>query len=166
MIATLGDADSLLEVGIGNRPGVARELSTRGCAVVAIDLTIGERTRETASAVPTSLTEISAHSPGSVRVVEADIHTLVQSDRNSPPTSNSPSPSGPDDTPCAVGFDAVYGCHVPAELQRLMVTLARQLGADCVFTTLGFEEPVVPVERLTRPHSTLYRACTPPDAPY
>ncbi len=41
----------------------------------------------------------------------------------------------------------MYACNLPAELQRPTVALADRLDAVCVFTTLGFEEPVVPVRR-------------------
>jgi len=47
---------------------------------------------------------------------------------------------------------------LPAELQRSTVDLAERLNADCLFTTLGFEEPVVPVTRRTLSETTLYVA--------
>jgi uncharacterized UPF0146 family protein len=54
--------------------------------------------------------------------------------------------------------DAVYGLNLPAELQRPARDVARAAGADFRFTTLGFEEPVVPVERETVGGETLYLA--------
>jgi hypothetical protein len=52
----------------------------------------------------------------------------------------------------------VYACHLPAELQRPTVALARRLDAACAFTTLGFEEPVVPVTRRALGAAVLYVA--------
>ena len=57
-----------------------------------------------------------------------------------------------------VAIDAVYACHLPAELQRPTVALADRLEAVCVFTTLGFEEPVVPVRRRSVEGASLYVA--------
>ena len=54
--------------------------------------------------------------------------------------------------------DAVYGLNLPAELQRPVLDVARAVGADFLFTTLGFEEPVVPVERESVGRETLYVA--------
>jgi uncharacterized UPF0146 family protein len=54
--------------------------------------------------------------------------------------------------------DAVYGLNLPAELQRPARDVAHAAGADFLFTTLGFEEPVVPVERETVGGETLYVA--------
>jgi len=52
--------------------------------------------------------------------------------------------------------DAVYARRLPAELQGPTVALARRLDAACVFTTLGFEEPIVSVERRTLARETVY----------
>jgi uncharacterized UPF0146 family protein len=60
----------------------------------------------------------------------------------------------PDDPPYRV--DAVYGLNLPAELQRPTRDVARAVGADFRFTTLGFEAPVIPVERETVGGETLY----------
>jgi uncharacterized UPF0146 family protein len=54
--------------------------------------------------------------------------------------------------------DAVYGLNLPAELQTPARDVARAAGADFRFTTLGFEEPVVPVERERVGRETLYLA--------
>ncbi len=51
--------------------------------------------------------------------------------------------------PDAYEVDAIYGLNLPAELQRPAATVASRVDADCLFTTLGFEEPVVPVDRLS-----------------
>jgi len=63
----------------------------------------------------------------------------------------------PDPGPAA-GVDAVYALNLPAELQAPTATLARRVGADCLFTTLGFEEPAVPVRRESVGDETLYVA--------
>ncbi|AZH24440.1 UPF0146 family protein [Haloplanus aerogenes] len=54
--------------------------------------------------------------------------------------------------------DAVYALNCPAELQRPARDVARAAGADFLFTTLGFEEPVIPVDRETVGGETLYAA--------
>jgi hypothetical protein len=54
--------------------------------------------------------------------------------------------------------DALYGLNLPAELQSPARDVAHAAGADCLFTTLGFEEPVVPVARETVGGETLYVA--------
>ncbi|AXG05931.1 hypothetical protein DU500_05455 [Haloplanus rubicundus] len=54
--------------------------------------------------------------------------------------------------------DAVYGLNLPAELQSPARDVARAAGADFLFTTLGFEEPVIPVACETVGTETLYVA--------
>jgi hypothetical protein len=54
--------------------------------------------------------------------------------------------------------DALYGLNLPAELQRSARDVAHAAGADFLFTTLGFEEPVIPVDRETVGGETLYLA--------
>jgi len=54
--------------------------------------------------------------------------------------------------------DAVYGLNLPAELQAPARDVAAAAGADCCFTTLGFEEPVIAVDRETVGGETLYVA--------
>jgi uncharacterized UPF0146 family protein len=56
--------------------------------------------------------------------------------------------------------DAVYGLNLPAELQRPARDVAHAAGADFCFTTLGFEDPVLPVDRETVGRETLYVAPT------
>ncbi|GAB6860464.1 UPF0146 family protein [Haloplanus litoreus] len=57
--------------------------------------------------------------------------------------------------------DAVYGLNLPAELQRSARDVAGAAGADFLFTTLGFEEPTVPVDRESVGRETLYVAPAP-----
>ncbi|MHB9288612.1 UPF0146 family protein [Halobacteriales archaeon Cl-PHB] len=56
------------------------------------------------------------------------------------------------------GADAVYALNLPAELQRPTLEVARAVDADCLFTTLGAEQPVIATIPETLPGETLYRA--------
>ncbi|WP_418284094.1 UPF0146 family protein [Halorubrum sp. DTA46] len=148
LVPELARYDRLLEVGVGDRPGVASALAARGCDATAIDVDVGERTREAAD--ETVACETAEYEPataseagvGSLRAIEGDVFDtdLVErfEDR----------------------FDAVYGLNLPAELQRPTVELAARLDAACLFTTLGFEEPIVAVERRFLDGTTLYVART------
>jgi uncharacterized UPF0146 family protein len=60
------------------------------------------------------------------------------------------------------GAEVVFAQNLPAELQRPALELAEAVGARFVFTTLGGEEPTVPVVRETLPGETLYRAISGP----
>ena len=60
------------------------------------------------------------------------------------------------------GAEIVFAQNLPAELQRPALKLTETVGAQFVFTTLGGEEPVVPVVRETLPGETLYRAISGP----
>ncbi len=54
--------------------------------------------------------------------------------------------------------DAMYASNLPPELHRPTLEVARTVDADCLFTTLGGDQPQVPVERKTIPTGTLYLA--------
>ncbi|MCG1001964.1 MULTISPECIES: UPF0146 family protein [Halobacterium] len=56
------------------------------------------------------------------------------------------------------GADAVYALNCPPELHRALVAAAAKAGAACLFTTLGGDQPAVPVERRTVASGTLYVA--------
>ncbi|ERG89957.1 MAG: uncharacterized protein conserved in archaea [halophilic archaeon J07HX5] len=56
------------------------------------------------------------------------------------------------------GTDIVYARNLPPELHRPTVALARAHNAVCLFTTLGQDSPVVPVERTQLPAETLFLA--------
>ena len=60
------------------------------------------------------------------------------------------------DPGAAYRADAVYALNLPAELQKPTVGVARTVGADCLFTTLGFEAPVVPARRESVGGDVLY----------
>ncbi|WP_224270250.1 UPF0146 family protein [Haloprofundus salinisoli] len=52
--------------------------------------------------------------------------------------------------------DALYALNLPPELHRPLRDVGRAVGADCLFTTLGFDEPTVPVRREQLDGETLY----------
>ncbi|WP_353634971.1 UPF0146 family protein [Halobacterium sp. NMX12-1] len=54
--------------------------------------------------------------------------------------------------------DAVYALNCPPELHRPLVAVAEAADAACLFTTLGGDQPAVPVERRTVASGTLYVA--------
>jgi hypothetical protein len=58
------------------------------------------------------------------------------------------------------GAGVVYALNCPPELQRPLVDVARRVGADCCFTTLGADPAVVPAtpESLPGTGETLFRA--------
>ncbi len=56
------------------------------------------------------------------------------------------------------GAGALYMRNCPPELQRPLAGVAREVGADCLFTTLGGDPTVVPVARETVEGDTLFLA--------
>ncbi|WP_274520351.1 UPF0146 family protein [Natronobacterium lacisalsi] len=56
------------------------------------------------------------------------------------------------------GADAVYARNLPPELHRPALEVAREADADLLFTTLGGDQPAIPVERKTIREGTLYVA--------
>lgn len=54
--------------------------------------------------------------------------------------------------------DAIYALNLPPELHRPTRDVARAVGADFLFTTLGGDQPAVPVDRETLADATLYVA--------
>ncbi|WP_117593082.1 UPF0146 family protein [Haloprofundus halophilus] len=52
--------------------------------------------------------------------------------------------------------DALYALNLPPELHRPLRDVARAVDADGLFTTLGFDEPTVPVRREQLDGETLY----------
>lgn len=100
---------SLLEVGIGERPGVAAGLAVAGADVRATDV----------RALPV---------PDGVRFRVEDLTTVEELD-------------------AFHDVDVVYALNCPPELHRPLRDFARRVGAACFFTTLGTDQPAVPVER-------------------
>jgi uncharacterized UPF0146 family protein len=162
LVSTLARHERLLEVGIGRRPAVAGALADRGRRVVGIDVAVSAAARRAA--------ESRRHTGagGSLRVVRADVRALAADDgdrerlseidgRRVDGDGDFREETAPD-AGATPGFDAVYALRLPGELQRPTVALAERLGAACLFTTLGFEEPTVPVTRRSLPGTTLYVA--------
>ncbi|WP_121741806.1 UPF0146 family protein [Natronorubrum halophilum] len=58
-------------------------------------------------------------------------------------------------------IDAVYALNLPPELHRPALEAARAADADFLFTTLGGDQPAIPVERRTVETGTLYAARAP-----
>ncbi len=58
------------------------------------------------------------------------------------------------------GANALYALNCPPELQRPLRSLATEIGADGLFTTLGADPTLVDVEPETIPGDTLYRIPT------
>ncbi|OYR72016.1 UPF0146 family protein [Halorubrum ezzemoulense] len=151
LVAALGRYERLIEVGVGRRPGVARALADRGHEVVAIDVEVSEAAQDTAAGRQ-------APSGGTLRVVAADVTALAADDERAAQSalgidaSDETAGEAPD---APGGVDAVYARNLPAELQRATVALAERLGAACLFTTLGFEEPVVDVSRKSTESGTV-----------
>ncbi|WP_020221776.1 UPF0146 family protein [Halarchaeum acidiphilum] len=54
--------------------------------------------------------------------------------------------------------DAVYALNCPPELHRPLRDVARDVDADCLFTTLGGDQPAIPVSRRAVGSETLYVA--------
>jgi uncharacterized UPF0146 family protein len=52
--------------------------------------------------------------------------------------------------------DALYARNLPPELQRPALSLARDVGAPLLFTTLGTDPAVVPASREPIPRGTLF----------
>ncbi len=112
LFARLARYDSLLEVGVGRRGGLAGDLAAAGKRVVATDV----HDRDV---------------PDGVRFVRDDV--VIQSERTHPETY--------------YHVDAIYARNLPSELQRPARDVARRVDADFLFTTLGFEQPAIPVRR-------------------
>ncbi|QFU82458.1 UPF0146 family protein [Natronorubrum aibiense] len=54
--------------------------------------------------------------------------------------------------------DAIYALNLPPELHQPALEVARAADADFLFTTLGGDQPMVPVERRTIESGTVYVA--------
>ncbi|MFC4439591.1 MULTISPECIES: UPF0146 family protein [Natrialbaceae] len=58
--------------------------------------------------------------------------------------------------------DAMYARNLPPELHRPALEVAERADAEFLFTTLGSDQPAIPVERRTVRKGTLYVARTAP----
>jgi len=117
LVSHLSDHDSVVEIGIGRRTAVARDLAQRGVDVTATDI----HDREV---------------PDGVRFVIDDI-------------------TDPDYR-IYEGTDAIYALNLPPELHRPALAVALNVGASFSFTTLGGDQPAIPVSRRSIPGETLY----------
>lgn len=109
LVGRLSDARRLLEVGIGERSGVAAGLAAVGADLRATDV----RERSV---------------PDGVRFRLEDVTTVEELDEFH-------------------DVDVVYALNCPPELHRPLRELAERVGAACYFTTLGTDQPAIPVER-------------------
>lgn len=116
--------DTVVEIGVGARPAVARDLAATGVDVTATDV----RGLEVPPGVAFAVDDVTAPE----RALYADA-------------------------------DALYALNLPPELHRPVLDLARDVDAAFRFTTLGCDQPAVPVRRETIPDETLYLAS--PDGP-
>ncbi|WP_256402999.1 UPF0146 family protein [Halorubrum salinum] len=144
LVEPLSRYGRLIEIGVGDRPGIAIALADRGREVVAIDIEIGDRVRAAAD----------EPRDGTLRVMQGDVLALADESDGSDRSDS----AIPRSDPLSEPVDAVYACNLPAELQRPTVALAERLDAACLFTTLGFEEPTVGVRRRSIGGTTLYVA--------
>ena len=152
LVAALDPYARLIEIGVGRRPDVARALADRGRGVVAVDVEVSDAARDAS-------TETRSSNVGSLRVVTADVTALATSDGDREIRDalglDASGEAAADASKAPTGVDAVYARNLPAELQRPTVALAERLDAACLFTTLGFEEPVVDVRRRSRESGTV-----------
>lgn len=56
--------------------------------------------------------------------------------------------------------DAIYALNCPPELQRPLWSVAQEVDADCLFTTLGGDPVLLDVESETLPGETLFQVRT------
>jgi uncharacterized UPF0146 family protein len=56
------------------------------------------------------------------------------------------------------GADAIYALNWPPELHRPALDIAEVVDATLLFTTLGGDQPTVPVRRVSVPGETIYFA--------
>jgi uncharacterized UPF0146 family protein len=111
IVRRLSHADRLLEVGIGDRHGVAAGLVAADADVRATDVR--------AVAVP-----------GDIRFRVEDVTTV-----DSPDEFHQ--------------VDVIYALNCPPELHEPIRSLAERVGATFAFTTLGHDQPAIPVDRET-----------------
>lgn len=127
LLDRLADYDSLLEVGVGRRPGVAAALAARDRDVTATD--VHER-----------------DVPAGVRFVRDDVVAAAErvADGESPGDH--------------YRVAAIYALDLPPELHRPARRVARAVDAAFLFTTLGCDQPAVPVSRERAATETLFVA--------
>ena len=125
--------DRLVEVGVGDRTGLAATLATTGHEVVAVDVSPPEP-------------------PSGVRVVRDDVVARADAVERAR-REGAPADLGP-----YAGADALYARRLPPELQRPTLSVARAVGAPLLFTTLGGDPVVVDATPEAVTEGTLHRA--------
>ncbi|MEF8777721.1 MAG: UPF0146 family protein [Natronomonas sp.] len=106
-----------------------------------VEVGIGDR-----SAVAAALAERGC------RVTATDIH-----DRTVPASVDFVRDDVTDPDPALYrGADAVYALNCPPELQGPLAAVSTDVGADCLFTTLGADPAVVDATPETLPEGTLF----------
>lgn len=134
----LATYESVLEVGIGRRPGVAAALAERGVDVTAVDVH-------------------GCSVPDGVQFLQDDV--VERAARLSDDRSTEPTVGGENEGDAAhYRVDAIYALNLPPELQRPTRTVARAVDAACLFTTLGGDPATVPVTTASLGRETLYVA--------
>lgn len=134
----LSTCESVLEVGIGRRPGVAAALAVRGVDVTAVD--IHDRSV-----------------PDGIRFLRDDI--VERAAQLSDGGSRARTVNGANGGDAAhYRVDAIYALNLPPELQRPTRTVARAVDAACLFTTLGGDPATVPATAASLGRETLYVA--------
>ncbi|MGQ4554485.1 UPF0146 family protein [Halobellus sp. GM3] len=115
LVARFSSYETAVEIGIGRRPAVAAGLADAGTSVTATDVF---DVRE--------IEDVDLHP--SVTFVLDDV--VAASER--------------DDPGSGYRADLLYGLNLPPELHRPAAAVARAVGADFLFTTLGYDAPAVP----------------------
>lgn len=134
LIDRLAEYDSLLEVGVGRRHGVATVLASRGADVTATD--VHEQ-----------------NVPEGVRFVLDDVVAAAERAQSG------------DHSGDHYAVEAIYALNLPPELHRPAWDVARAVGADFLFTTLGADQPTISVRRETVGEATLFVASERGEAP-
>jgi uncharacterized UPF0146 family protein len=130
----LASYESVLEVGVGRRPGVAAALAAAGLDVTAVD--VHDR--------PV---------PDSVQFLQDDIV-----ERAATATESAGSDGDIESETAHYRVDAIYALNLPPELQQPTHTIARAVDAAFLFTTLGGDPATIPVRTELIGRETLYVA--------
>lgn len=131
----LAEYDTVLEVGIGRRPGVARALASRNVDVQAVDVH-DQSVPDCIDFVQDDVVERAAR-------LEETLHTERV---------------GEDAHTASYRVDAIYALNLPPELQQPTLQIARAVDAAFLFTTLGGDPATVPTRTESVGYDSLYVA--------
>lgn len=135
IVDRLAEYTTVLEVGIGRRPGVARALAGRNVDVQAVD--VHEQS------VPDCIDFVQGNIVERAARLEETLHTDQVLE----------------DTPIASSqVDAIYALNLPPELQQPTLQIARVVDAAFLFTTLGGDPATVPTRTESVGYDSLYVA--------